>query len=602
LVVPTGGPARDDLYQKCVAPRYRVKSSSVGAARCGQLHGLIPQHGNADIFVAIFTSYETAAPHAAAVREVRKASRVGIAALERANRRWWCMFWQKSWADFGAHRDIQRYWTFSLYQTACLFGKAPVPGLYGLWYGPTDAPRSGIGDAHYAQDQNVQIPSLPLLPLNHAELVTPFADTYLNVLPTLRRQTRQLFRRPGCRFPLCMNQLGQEITSGAYRYSLIGGPYSGIVLVWAWRYTRDRQLLREKLYPLLREIVRFHVAGMTLGAAGRYHLDWEIPPEISTLSRDCAATLGLLKPCLEVAVEASRLLRCDGAERRHWEEVLARFPEVPKRRSGDWWAGADVHPDHCVQAAYHLYPFFPGEWGDERTAARTLAAGRRNDIEFSYADTRGRRHYRRSWAWFFPAVTRIRLGEGWNELQECLRLFSKPNGLFSHNPFLEADPRETEANLRHIPHGAMRHADSSYSPLTEFWHQDRGPAASLNPHLRRWVTPASEGSGAFLFAATETLLQSHGGIIRLFPAVPSGFTGGFERLLAQGAIEVSARIQRGRVLWCRLTSPHTGVVKLINPWKTTPQLPRNSQVIRQGKATILMVPLRSNREIRLASD
>ena len=170
-----------------------------------------------------------------------------------------------------------------------------------------------------------------------------------------------MFRRRGCQIPLTLNQLGLEIEGGPYRYSLGGGAYTGLMLTWAWRYTRDRRLLKEKLYPVLREIVRFHVAGMERGADGRYHLDWEIPPEICTMTRDCTATLALLKPCLEVAVEASRLFRCDATERRRWEDILARYPEFAKRPDGAWSPGPDIHPDHLTQGAYQLYPFFPAD-------------------------------------------------------------------------------------------------------------------------------------------------------------------------------------------------------------------------------------------------
>ncbi|MBI4023911.1 MAG: hypothetical protein HY360_02960 [Verrucomicrobia bacterium] len=590
LVAPAAGPRKDDLFQRCLHPRYRVAKSSVGESRHGTHHGQILQFGNADVFVAIRTSYECRDPLAAAIREVRHAARTGFDSLERAHRRWWRAFWEKGWADFGRHREIQKYWTFSLYETGCLFGKAPMPGLYGLWHGPTDGPRSGIYASAYTHDQNVQMPAMPIFAVNHPEFVEPFADMYLHALDERRRCARRLFGRPGIYFPLEMNPLGKGLSGGAYRYSLIGGPYSGVILVWAWRYTRNRRLLRERLYPLLREIVRFHVAGMRIGTDDRYHLDWEIPPEIYTLSRDCTATLALLRPCLETVIEASRLFNCDARERQHWEDVLARYPDYPRHPNGGWWAGSDVPKDHYTQAAYLLYPFFPGECADDdraRTAARTLRQTPQHDIEMSYADTNGRWHYKRSWAWFFPTVARLRLGkrtEAWTALHECLRLFSKPNGMFTHNPVVEADPRLTESNLKRIPRACLRHADGILSPISEFHCYDAGSAATLHPDARRWVTPASEGSGAFLFAATETLLQSHDGLIRLFPAVPGGFSGQFHRLLAQGAVEVSAAMDQGRIVYCKLKARRRVVVRLLDP---------SGEGDRKG--TVLEIPLSRNR-------
>lgn len=595
LVVPTAGPRKDDRFNDRVQPRYRTTASSAGTAQAGTLQGQIPQSGNADIFIAIRTSYEARNPLAAATDEVRQAARTGFDPLERAHRRGWRGFWEKGWADFGRHREIQKYWTFSLYETGSLFGKAPMPGLYGLWYGPTDTPRSGISAPGYTHDQNIQMPAMPLFVTNHSELVEPFADTYLNALEDRRRLTRRLFDRPGMYIPLVMNQRGQDLGGGAYRYSLIGGPYSGIILVWAWRYTRNRKLLKERLYPYLREIVRFHVAGMTVGADGRYHLDWEIPPEIFTVSRDCLPTLALLRPCLETVIEASRLLQCDARERRHWEDVLARYPEYPLHPNGGWWAGSDIPPDHYTQGAYQLYPFFPGESAGpdgERSAARTLDRLPQHDIEMSYADTGGRWHYKRGWAWFFPTLTRLRLGrrrEGWAALYEFLRVFSKSNGLFTHNPVIEADPRVTESNLRNIPKARLRQADGTYSPVSEFWCFDAGSAATFHPDARRWVSPVSEGSGAFLLAATETLLQSHGGLIRLFPGVPKDFTGEFHRLLAQGGFEVSAEMRAGRVCRFKLHSLAGGRARVLNPWKNRRStLPAGSRVERAEDGRIIL--------------
>ncbi|MDD5706721.1 MAG: hypothetical protein PHR35_12435, partial [Kiritimatiellae bacterium] len=600
LVAPTTGPDRDDAFLKCIHPNYRKMRSGIGEIEHGRLQGKIPQNGNADIFVAVVTSYEARDPMNAAVSAVRAAARAGFASLERANQRWWRAFWEKSWADFGAHREIQKYWTFSLYETACLLGKAPVPYLYGLWHGPTDdALVGGIDCAGYVHDQNVQIPVMPVYAANHPELAEAFADTYLQALDKCRKGARDLFGRNGACLPLGMNALGETIESGGWRYTYIGGVYSGAVLAWAWRHTRDRKLLRERIYPLLREFVRFDVDGMTKGADGRYHLDWQVPPEIFTLTRDATPVLALLRTCLETVIEASRLLNVDVAERRHWEDVLAHYPDYPRHPDGSWWIGRDVPFDHYTQSAYLLYPMFPGDCGDadkERIAATTLAHMTDHDIEMSYADETGRWHYKRGWALFFPAVARLRLGqrkEAWAALAECIRLFSKPNGLFSHNPIVEVAPSVSEANLARMPKGQLRHADGVLSPVSEFRCFDAGTAATLNSNARRWVTPASEGSGLFLFTATETLLQSHGGTIRLFPGVPTDFTGRFHRLLAEGAFEVSAEMEKGKVRRFHIKALVGGKVRIASPWKRTPtRLPSGLTVETSTNGAVFVGELR----------
>lgn len=562
----------------------------------------IQQSGCADIFVSIHTSYESPDPVKSALAEVKKAAVLTFPGLERENQRWWKNYWQKGWADFGRHNEIQKYWTFGLYETACNYGKAPVPGLSGLWYGPTRAPRSGVGcgASTYFHDQNIQIPAMPFFATNRSEFVIPFADTYLNVLPELKRHTRRLFGRQGVCLPLMMNQLGKDVPAKEYRYTLCGSAYSGIILVWAWRYTRDKKLLKEKLYPLLREFVRYYADAMTLGADGRYHLDWSIPPEIFTMTRDDTATLGMLKPCLETAIEAGELFRCDASERKQWQDILLHYPEIAIQSRGGFWGGPDIPDDHYCHGAHLLYPFFPGESmidkAGKKIAARTVDYIENYSIDRSYADVAGRWHHKYCWSWLLTTVTIMRLGrreKGWPALYDFLRLFAKPNGLFAHNPAMVIDPKITETNLKNMPARTIRSWNGNLGNLAGWVSTDHGWATSLNSNIKRLVTPAKEGNGAFLFAATEALLQSYGGIIRLFPGVPAGFSGQFHHFLAQGGFEVSAEMRNGKALWVQIKGRVAGTACLLNPWKNKiPKLPSGSQICRQDDGTILAIKIK----------
>jgi alpha-L-fucosidase 2 len=76
-----------------------------------------------------------------------------------------------------------------------------------------------------------------------------------------------------------------------------------------------------------------------------------------------------------------------------------------------------------------------------------------------------------------------------------------------------------------------------------------------------------EGGFAYAAAIMEMLLQSWGGTIRLFPAVPDHWHDtGFEDLRAEGAFVVSARLREGEVAFARIRSEVGGVCGLRNPW------------------------------------
>lgn len=64
----------------------------------------------------------------------------------------------------------------------------------------------------------------------------------------------------------------------------------------------------------------------------------------------------------------------------------------------------------------------------------------------------------------------------------------------------------------------------------------------------------------------EKLLQSHSGVLRVFPAVPEGYTGRFEDFRAQGGFSVTAEMKDGRIRHLEITSKVGNPCCLARPW------------------------------------
>jgi hypothetical protein len=76
-----------------------------------------------------------------------------------------------------------------------------------------------------------------------------------------------------------------------------------------------------------------------------------------------------------------------------------------------------------------------------------------------------------------------------------------------------------------------------------------------------------EGNFAFAAGMQEMLLQSHTGIVRLFPAIPRSWRDvAFERLRAEGAFLVSAIRREGDLVRVRIVSEKGGTLRLANPF------------------------------------
>ena len=501
--------------------------------------------GDVDLFVAVVTSYESDDPVASVKKLARRAMRDGADRIEKDHAKWWADFWRKSFVQFDDHPFFEQLWYFGLYQAASALGRAPVPGLFGLWHGHQDLPRQGFFWAVYTLDQNAQIHTLPVFAVNHPELALPFMDTFNNALPRTMAETRERFDLPGACYPLEMCFPGGEASFGsAYRLTLCGGPFCGIVYVWAYRYTRDVKLLRERIYPFLREVVRFFAAFMEKGDDGRYHLPPTVPAEIFTLSRDSIAELALLKPCLELAIEASRMFGVDAGERGGWEDVLAHYPSYPTKR-GIIVDGLDIPLKHPSHHTYRLYPVVLAHESDP--GVRDLVRKTLDHIA-PHFDIGKDRLGPCGWGWFF--YTRAKLIYGMKRdilplLWEEIRRQLKPNGLFIHTSF----PQEADAN----------------------------------PRVREVAAATPENNSCVMMILTEMLLQSHGGVIRLFPGLPGKANARFGDLRAEGVALVSSEMVGGRVRFVGLTAERAGVVTVENPWQR-----KTVRVVgRDGKGTAL---------------
>ena len=145
-----------------------------------------------------------------------------------------------------------------------------------------------------------------------------------------------------------------EYPTRSYRYTLCGSAYTGMVISLAWKYSQDMELLKDHIYPLLRELVIFHQGILSRDEKGTYHLDWSVPPEIFTLTRDECAMTAMFKVALETAIETSALLGRDAAKRKEWSEILAHYPPIPKTPEGAFFMVSLVSDCELSESSEYL--------------------------------------------------------------------------------------------------------------------------------------------------------------------------------------------------------------------------------------------------------
>jgi alpha-L-fucosidase 2 len=114
-----------------------------------------------------------------------------------------------------------------------------------------------------------------------------------------------------------------------------------------------------------------------------------------------------------------------------------------------------------------------------------------------------------------------------------------------------------------------------------------------------------EGNFAFASGLQEMLLQSHTGVIRIFPAVPGAWRDvSFRTLRAEGAFLVSAEKIHGKIRMVKVYSERGGRLSLENPFEATQavrgkNLPAGLAIVPGGT---IEFDMRTGMEIELVAD
>lgn len=424
-----------------------------------------------------------------AVQEILAAESLSFNDFLESHRDWWHRYYKQSFVSIPNARLESFYWIQMYKLASATRADCPIVDNQGPWLTTTPWPGAWF-------NMNVQMSYSPVYTSNRLEI----GKSLVNALH--RNMDHLIDNVPE---PCRSDSAGLGRNSSLDMRSNVSDETGNLTWVchniWRqYRYSMDRALLEDLLYPLLRRSVNYYLHILTEGDDGKLHLPPTVSPEYGSFIKltvpDCHYDLALLRWGCETLLKLSDTLKTEDPLRAGWENVLERLTPYPVDQSG-LQVGRDTPLAFGHRHFSHMLAVFPLHLiGIDSEEERKLVGRSLKHWLGKEGDLRG---------FSFTGAASISATLGWGSMAlQCMQ------------------------TLMHM-----------ITPNTMY--KEAGPVIE---------TPLAGAE-----AIHDMLLQSWGDMIRIFPAVPEEWhDAAFHQLRAEGAFLISAARKRGKTRFVSIKS------------------------------------------------
>lgn len=417
------------------------------------------------------------------------------------HRAWWHAYYPESFLSILDTRMESFYW-IQMYKlgSATRADRLPID-LMGPWFRRTPWPRLWW-------NLNIQLTYWPVYTANRLELgeslihlIDADRTNFINNVPAEWRGDSAGIGRSsaynGVRSVPNATAKGNVLERGDLTWVLHN--------YWLqYRYSGDEKLLRDGLYPILRLSIGYYLHLLSPGPDGKLHLPVSTSPEYPKQAPDLNYDLSLLRWGLNMLLAANERFNLNDPLAAKWRDTLARLTPNPVDPATGLMVGAGQPFEESHRHYSHLFSIYPLHLLDPQSAAdRPL-------IEKSLDHWASMPAKWRGYSYTGASAMSSWLGRR----EDAVKFLNE----FLDKGFVKPNTMYTEAG-----------------PVIE--------------------TPLSGAASIHEIVLQSWSMQPFGTHIRVFPAVPDEWKDvSFDKLLAQGAFEVSAVRRDGKTKFVAIKS------------------------------------------------
>ncbi len=428
-----------------------------------------------------------------AIKTITEQSKTSLKDLLKGHREWWHKFYPKSFVSLPDARMQSFFWIQHYKMASTTKGGTLLADNQGVWMQPV------TGWPGLWWNLNVQLAYSHMLPANHPEL----SEGLVNILYKYRENLAKNVPEE-----MQYNSAAINTVSGQHLISKVNDPRvkDGVSVgnfTWVmhnaymqYRYTMDEELLREKIFPLLKRAINFYFHIMIEGDDGKIHLPLTSSPEYGN-AKDCNYDLALLRWGCQTLIESCKILHLNDPLVPKWKDVLERLTPYPVDETG-LMIGKDVPYAKSHRHYSQLLMLYPLSIMDLEDPEQLALA--KKSVEH------------------------------WQSFPEALAGYSYSGSSSMYSLF--GDGEMAEKRLQQFFEDKI---------LPNTFYKEGSPVIETPPAAARSIE--------------DMLIQSWGDRIRVFPAIPAKWGDvAFSNLRTEGAFLVSAARNGGKTSFIKVKS------------------------------------------------